>query len=207
MNPEKKDLKIILLGETGVGKTNLIKVSMGQKFEPYSTTNQSGSYYEGKYDSDNGKSYIYNLWDTAGQEMFRSLNRIFINGSKIVLIVYAINRKKSFDEIEYWISCVKEILGNGNDYILALVANKSDLYEEDQVISEAEGENKAKEHKMKFKVTSALTDAAGFKKFLHELIEDYLKLVGPEGEKFINGSSLKITVENNKKKKKKKSWC
>lgn len=201
---KKNDLKIILLGESGVGKTNLINVVMGKQFEQNTLSSQSGSYFEGSYDSKElGKSYVYNLWDTAGQEVYRSLNKIFINGSKIVMVVYAINNKKSFEEVDYWINYVRDILGSGNDYILALIANKSDLYEEDQVVNDDEGESKAHNYNIKFKVTSALTDAAGFKLFLHELIDDYIKLVGPEGEKLLYSTSLKITAQNTKKGKKK----
>ena len=200
---KKNDLKIILLGETGVGKTNLINVVMGKQFEQNSLSSQSGSYFEGNYNSKNGKCYVYNLWDTAGQEVYRSLNKIFINSSKIVMVVYAINNRKSFEEVDYWINYVKDILGNDNDYILALVANKSDLYEEDQVVSDEEGENKASSYNIKFKITSALTDAAGFKIFLHELIDDYIKLIGPEGEKLLySTTSLKISAGKNMKKKK-----
>ena len=175
-----KGIKIILLGETGVGKTNLINVASGGEFDPDNNSSISSSFTQNVFDYNN-KRYIFSLWDTAGQERFRSLNQIFIKGSKIIMIVFAIDNQNSFDQINYWVEYVKDILGKDN-YILALVANKSDLFEE-QVISDEDIINKAKEFNIKFVITSACSDAAGFKQFIHELILDYINLIGPEGEK------------------------
>ena len=98
---------------------------------------------------------------------------MFVKDSKIVLVVCAINNKKSFQEIDFWVNYTKETLGN-DKYILSLVANKSDLYNEQEVPDE-EVEKKAKELNIKFKITSAAEDAVGFRDFLNKLIEDKIK--------------------------------
>ena len=90
----------------------------------------------------NNKKYRYFLWDTAGQEKFRSMNQLFIKDSKIILIVFAINFKKSFTLIDYWYKYVKDQLGE-NGYIVSLVGNKSDLYEEDNTVKDKEIMEKA----------------------------------------------------------------
>ena len=194
-----KGIKIILLGESGVGKTNLINITAGKDFNPNSASSLASSFIESYYESEN-KKYLFCLWDTAGQERFRALNKIFIKGTKIVMVVFAINSKHSFEQIDYWVNYTKEVLGD-EKFILALVANKSDLYEE-QVIPDNDIINFAKEHNIKYTITSALSDAAGFRLFVNELVADYIKLIGPEAEEKLY-FVLKPTgnKDNNKKKK------
>ena len=127
---EIKELKVILLGETGVGKTCLINVSVGKNFEELKTSTVSSSFVLKKFMKDN-KEYILNIWDTAGEEKFRTLTKLFIKNSKIIIFVYSIDNKLSFDELSFWVSTVKELLGN--EPILGLVGNKSDLYMNEQV--------------------------------------------------------------------------
>ena len=169
---DDKIIKIILLGESGVGKTNLIQVALGQPFQKEKISTLISSYYESEIIIQN-KKYVYTLWDTAGQEVYRSLNKSFIKDSKIVILVFAINNRKSFEEIDYWINSVKESLEE-NKYIMALVANKSDLFDE-QEIPDEEIMKKGKELNIKTKITSAAEDSVGFKMFLEELLKDFVK--------------------------------
>ena len=192
----KNNIKIILLGESGVGKTNLINVSLDREFEENSASTNYCSYLEGILDYNN-KKYSYALWDTAGQEIYRSLNRIFIKESKIILFVYSINNKDSFNEMEYWINSAEEILGE-DKYIRALVGNKSDWYEE-QIVSDDDAQKLADKYKMKMKITSALTDKAGFKLFLKELIIDYIESFATEEENI----NIKLVNQNDEQSKKK----
>ena len=169
---DDKIIKIILLGESGVGKTNLIQVALDQPFQKEKISTLISSYYESEIIIQN-KKYVYTLWDTAGQEVYRSLNKSFIKDSKIVILVFAINNRKSFEEIDYWINSVKESLEE-NKYIMALVANKSDLFDE-QEIPDEEIMKKGKELNIKTKITSAAEDSVGFKMFLEELLKDFVK--------------------------------
>ena len=196
---DSKGIKSILLGESGVGKTNLIRVAMGENFVDEKTSTMTSSFYENEVEYNN-KKYLYCLWDTAGQERFRALNKIFMKNAKIVLIVFAINAERSFNEVDFWVNYTKEILGD-DKYVMALVANKSDLYE-DQEIPDDKIIEKAKSFNIKYKITSAMMDAPGFRQFLQELLIDYIKLIGPEGEKNLT-FTLMGNVDNNQKKGKK----
>ena len=201
-------IKIVLLGESGVGKTNLINVSMGKEFQQNSDSSFSSSFVSSDYKVGN-KVYTYVLWDTAGQESYRSLNKIFIKNTKVVIFVYSIENYKSFQELDYWVNIAKEELGDNSIY--AIIGNKSDLYDEQEVKDE-EAEKYAEEHNMKIKFTSALADAKGVKSFLNELISDYIKKIDPEytGEivekKKKKASNVKL-VPIPKPKKEKKKWC
>ena len=203
-----KSIKIILLGESGVGKTNLIRVATGEEFEQNSMSSSSGSYKEGYYISSSKKKYIYHLWDTAGQEAYRSLNKIFIKNAKVVIFVYAIDNEPSFKELGYWIDLAKAELGD--DFVMGIVANKIDLYEEQQVKEEVAVEF-AKNLNIKFRATSALTEPMGFKCFLEELLIDYIKRIDPNCKDEvpvyggINDNSF--TLKHGKNSKKKKNQC
>ena len=131
---DDRGIKVILLGEAGVGKTNLIHAALGGKFNPNSSTTITNEFYDSVV-SFNNKNYAYFIWDTAGQEAYRAINKIFIKDSKIIFLVFSIDSKKSFEEIDFWINYVNEILGKG-DHIIVLIGNKSDLFLNQEVEDE-----------------------------------------------------------------------
>ena len=201
MNGGGNGIKVILLGESGVGKTNLINVALDKDFEPNLESSIHSSFLVSKLDYNN-KTYLYTLWDTAGQEIYRALNKIFIKGSKVIIFVYAIDSIQSFNQIEFWINQAKETIGD-EKCIMGILANKSDLFEE-QVIQDKDGKDLAEKYNMKFCVTSACMDAEGVKKFLKELIIDYIQIANPEDEKNLN---FKLYAQKEEQVVKKKKCC
>ena len=199
-NNVKKDIKIILLGETGVGKTNLINVFFGLKFEDQIDSTLASYCNEGKFNYNN-ESYNYAIWDTAGQEKFRAISKLFIRDAQIILIVYSIINRKTFEQVNFWLNLVKENLEN-NTYILGLVANKIDLYEH-QTVTDEEGKKIAKENNIDFLVTSALKSPETFRKFVNKLLVKYIE---KEGQKIGNNDSIKINGDI-KNKTNKKQCC
>ena len=167
----EKPIKIILLGEAAVGKTNLIRVFFDLDFQDSSESNISSISFQGNFNYGN-KSYKYNVWDTAGQERFRSINKMMLKGTNIILIVYAINNKYSFEELNFWINFVKENKRN-EDYILAIVGNKIDLFEQ-QMVMEDEAQTFADKYGIELLITSAKVTPETFKTFLNRLIKLYL---------------------------------
>ena len=169
---DDNELKVILLGEAGVGKTNLINISTGGQFNE-NEQSSSNSTFSMKKLTVKGKSYAIKLWDTIGQEKLRHLTKLFYNDSKIVIFVYDITVKETFEQIKnYWIKDVEEKLGK--NIIRGIVGNKFDLFMNEQVTQE-EGEEYAKSIDAEFIVTSAKTE--GPKKFedlLTQLLEEYL---------------------------------
>ena len=174
------EIKVILVGEPGTGKTCLINVATGNDFIE-NTDSTIMSTYMTKKIVINNKEYILNLWDTAGQEKYRSMTKIFTKNSKIVIFVYAINSKASFEEMKsYWIKTLQEILGD--EAIMGIAGNKSDLYLDEQV-KEEEVRDYANSIGIKYKLVSAKEDPIRFSNFIEELVDEFLTKKGIDAKK------------------------
>ena len=113
MEEEKKEksCKIVLLGESGVGKTSIIDRFLNGRFSPDISPSQGASYGTKTIDLDETgeKKLKFDIWDTAGQEKFRSISKIFYRDADAVIFVYDITNKKSFEEIQnYWYKQVED---------------------------------------------------------------------------------------------------
>ena len=171
---ENDFIKIVLIGEMYTGKTSLINVYFGLEFsnDLPSTLSPSVSQKELQF---NGIPYIIHMWDTAGQEKYRSMTKIFIKGAQIVIFVYDITNKSTFEKLSFWVNSVEETLGK--EPILGLIGNKIDLFEK-QEIFKAKGEEYANGIGAKFYESSAKDDPKGFQEFVSSLIEELLEKKG-----------------------------
>ena len=150
---EENNFKIVLIGESGVGKTSIISQFVDQIFEDDLQTSTGGSFSSKTLTFNNGKTIKLEIWDTAGQERYRALTKIFYKNALAAVLVYDITRKQSFEELKnYWIKQIKE--SASENIILAIAANKSDLLDREQV-NEDEARNFAKENNALFYETSA----------------------------------------------------
>ena len=166
---EEEEIKVILVGEMGTGKTSLINTAIGLKFQDKTASTTTNSIVNKKMEI-NDKTYSINLWDTIGQEKYRSLTKIFMKGAKIVILVYDITNYDSFKELNFWIESTKEILTE--QPVMGIVGNKSDLFLKEEV-KESEARQLAKEKGYEFSLTSAKNSAI-FCEFLEKLIKMYL---------------------------------
>ncbi|KAI8086910.1 P-loop containing nucleoside triphosphate hydrolase protein [Gilbertella persicaria] len=143
--------KLVFLGEQSVGKTSLITRFMYDTFDStYQATIGIDFLSKTMYLED--KTVRLQLWDTAGQERFRSLIPSYIRDSSVAVIVYDMSNRDSFMNTTKWIDDVRA--ERGNEAIVVLVGNKTDLNEKREVTTE-EGEKKAKELNVMFIETSA----------------------------------------------------
>ena len=146
-------IKFILLGDTLVGKTCLINQYINKNFLNNTVQTISGGDKLIKDLYLCNKTVKLEIWDIAGAERYRAINKRFMNKAKIAAIVYDITNQKSFDNIKNWYNELKD--KNDTVEMIGIIANKSDLYEE-QVVSKDEGENYAKSIKGCFYETSAM---------------------------------------------------
>lgn len=180
---EIPSFKIVLLGETAVGKSCLISRYVNNQFLSNFVPTMGGCFStkEITYDELNKKKINLQIWDTAGQEKYRSITKMFYKDASAAILVYDITREESFLEIKnFWFKEVKE--NSSEDLVVALVGNKKDLYEYEEV-KKQEIEQYAKEYGAIFKETSAKEGTGVDEVF--RLIG--LKLISPEFyEKVVN---------------------
>ena len=116
--------KVVLLGESGVGKTCIISRYINNIFEEngISTTGASYSAKTLQFEEFGGKTIKFEIWDTAGQEKYRALTKIFYKDASIAILVYDITRKDSFDEIKkYWYHQIKDFAPNNISNIIFFI--------------------------------------------------------------------------------------
>ena len=178
-NSEKIEevIKLIIIGSVSVGKTSLLIRYATGKFQNILKSTSTPSYIP-KTKMVNNKLYEIRLWDTAGQEKYRSLTKIFIKDAKIALLVYAIDDENSFKDLDMWLNIVKEV--NNEKIILGIAANKADLYDKAKVTDE-QGKQYAKKIGASWSSTSSLQDDNGIDGLVDELLEKYLKIKGNNG--------------------------
>ena len=146
--------KVVLLGDSGVGKTCIIARYISGSFDKNSPTTNGASFCSKNVRFDQlGKNLLLDIWDTAGQEKYKALTKFFYKDAAVCILVYDITRKESFDNLkDYWYNQLKE--NSDKNIIIGVAGNKSDLYENEQV-KENEARDWAKEIGAVFELTSA----------------------------------------------------
>ncbi len=170
--------KIVLIGDSGVGKTNILSRFINNEF---SLTTQAtvGVEFGSKIIKKGEKLIKLQIWDTAGQERYKSITSAYYKGSKGAFVVYDISRKSTFDNVDKWID---ELKNHGSeDVFIMLVGNKSDLKDKRE-ISEEDVQKKAQLYNVAFCETSAL-EGKNIEYAFENLINEITKKVEKEREK------------------------
>lgn len=155
--------KYIIIGDTGVGKSCLLLQFTDKRFQPVHDLTIGVEFGARMVQIDNRQIKLQ-IWDTAGQESFRSITRSYYRGAAGALLVYDITRRETFNHLTRWL---EEARQNANQsMVIMLIGNKSDLDHRRQV-SREEGEKFAKEHGLIFLETSAKTAANVEEAFIH----------------------------------------
>ena len=183
--------KILLLGDSEVGKSCfLMRYSENVFIENYITT--IGLDYKLKtVKLDTGKTIKVQLWDTAGQDKYRTIAKNYYKGSHGILLLYDITKQSSFDNIREWVRDIKEEVSE--KAIIFLIGNKIDI-EEERKISKEKGEELAEEFKIPFFEASAKSGKnvdEVFKALYNKICEIYGDLERERGSKLIKKSKMK----------------
>ena len=203
---EEEDFcKVVLLGEAGVGKTSIISRFINGTFEERLMSTNGAAYVNKNMELPEYENKIikFEIWDTAGQEQYRSLNKIFYKDAAICILVYDITNLKSFNSlIDYW---YKEILDTApKNTIIGLAANKSDL-DDKEIVQEEIAREFAKQINAIFMYTSACK-SFGIDELFHFLGCKYIDPTFKVDDKKLNDvkNSFKQNsqIEYNKKDKK-----
>ena len=193
--------KIVLVGDSGVGKTNLLLRYLKNEFNTQTKATVGVEFGNTKVQIDNALIKAQ-IWDTAGQERYRSITSAYYKGAHGALIVYDITRKDSFDSVEKWLSDLKN---NGEEkMVIMAIGNKCDMVNE-RVISTEDGEAKAQRNNIAFLETSALNAtnvAKAFDELIQKLYVAFKKDFEDNDEDDLgeNANTIEIRTGNSKKK-------
>lgn len=212
--PKVPGCKVVLLGDSGVGKTCIISRYTSGSFDKNIASTNGASYCSKMVKFEElGKNLLLDVWDTAGQEKYRALTKFFYKDASVVILVYDITREESFNNLKnYWYNQLQE---NCKNVVIGLAGNKCDLYEEEKV-SEVEAREFADKIGAIFELTSAKNNT-GINDIFEKVGNKYLdpnfqdKKKQDEEEKKQEGKSDNIVLDKNdnekKEKPKKKGFC
>ncbi|KAF7112851.1 hypothetical protein RHSIM_Rhsim09G0148900 [Rhododendron simsii] len=147
-------VKLVLLGDSGVGKSCIVLRFVRGQFDPTSKVTVGASFLSQTIALQDSTTVKFEIWDTAGQERYAALAPLYYRGAAVAVVVYDITSPDSFIKAQYW---VKELQKHGSpDIVMALVGNKADLQEKREVPVQ-DGIDYAEKNGMFFIETSAKT--------------------------------------------------
>ena len=190
------EARVITLGDSGVGKTNFIFRFIDDKFSLnyFSTYGIDTKFKNVKLE--NGCEIKFKIFDTAGQERFKSISQNYIKKANGILLMYDISDKDSFNNIENWMETINE--NSGSKMSIVLIATKCDL-KEDRKITKEEGEELAKKFGLHFYETSSKNNI-NIKEAFYDIANQVIEK--DKGKKIFDD-----TVDLKNKKDKKKECC
>ena len=195
-NIKRKKFNVSLLGESEVGKTRISNNYLGKDLDEFTLSTIGIESYMDTAEFD-GTEYKFKIYDTAGQERYRSISKSTIKITDGFLLVFSVNNRKSFELINYWYDSIKDVIDIKKKVII-LIGNKIDL--PNREVTNAEAVSFAKSKNIKYFETSAKT-GFGIKEAFRELYQDIYDLFKSSKEKTENNIDLN---EGNKDKKESK---
>jgi Ras-related protein Rab-5C len=172
--------KLVLLGESGVGKSSVVLRLMRNGFSENINSTVGASFFRFTCNVSDDTAVYFDIWDTAGQERFKSLASMYYRGAAAAMVVFEINVADTFEKASYW---VRELHANSPETIVMLVGNKKDLEGERQVPL-ADAQRRAAEMNTLYAETSARSGEGvleAFQAVAHKLVETNSTLNVREG--------------------------
>lgn len=186
--------KLVLLGSAAVGKTTIIQVFLGNGMDPAVSPTIFSMFTSYLARASNGQEVNLAIWDTAGQEVYRSLAPSYYRDAQLILLVFSVTDKESFNSLQKWIN---DIQGNNSSSSILLCGNKIDLVA-DRVISSEDIQSFAQKNELPYIEVSAKTGENIDYAFQH-LIDSVATSETPE--------SVIISDETHQKPQSEDKWC
>mmetsp|Transcript_11661 Transcript_11661/g.19904 ORF Transcript_11661/g.19904 Transcript_11661/m.19904 type:complete len:198 (-) Transcript_11661:67-660(-) len=167
---EEVQLKLLLIGNSGVGKSCVLVRFVDDEFDEDTPCTIGVDYKNTVFDDFHGKRVNLSIWDTAGQEKFRSLTSSYYRGTHGIVVVFDVNDRESFDNVDQWIN-EAQLYAVKCDPVMLLIGNKID--KPDRVVSKKEATEFARSKGMVYIETSAKTKV-GIQQTFEELVQKIL---------------------------------
>ena len=202
--------KIIIIGDSAVGKTCIFKKITSNTFNEKSIStigmDRRTLFFTIKDSKGSDLEIEVQLWDTAGQERFRSITTTYYKSSQGLLLMYDITKRETFSNVENWIENVNDSLGNNNDYLIVLMGNKLDLVKdkpEARDVTEEEAQKLCQEKNIFWGGECSAKDFSEeeLRNIFTKYTQEIYKKVG------VNIVKGEMVTPNNNDNKKKKSFC
>ena len=194
-----KKCKILLIGDSKVGKTCLIsRYAIGVFNEDYIST--VGFDSRQKEEIINNEKVLVKIFDTAGQERFKSITANYLRNAEGVILVYDLTSTESFESLKFWIESIKNNLGNDEPIPIIIIGNKIDL-EDARQINKSVAEKFAKDNNYKYFETSAKTGEGvddAFREIVKQILGRNDKFDDEKGENTVKIEDKKGSVEKKK---------
>ena len=177
--------KLIIIGNNGTGKSSLIKSAVSSEFINDYQTTIAFEYSSMMIKVNNDKTYKLQIWDTCGQEIYRSLISNCYRNASLAVLLYSINDMKSFEALDEWVNDLREKASS--DILIFLVGNKSDL-EDERVIEFEQGKQYSKDKNLHFFAeTSAKIRNNAKDIFIEAAKQLHLASIGKSNNAFMSG--------------------
>ena len=194
---KRTKFNVSILGESTVGKTSMINNLKGYEFDPFQIATIGVDDFSDEVEFEN-KKYKFKIFDTAGQERYKSISTNTIQLADGFLIVFSVVDKNSFELLDKWINSINEKV-DIKTKIIILAGNKADIDDDKRQVSREEAENYAKSKNLLYFETSAKS-GLNIKEAFNKLYEDIFNL----NKKLIEKENIELTKEDKNKNKKKK---
>ena len=174
--PEEKvqeklyDIKVVLLGDQAVGKSSLVHQFCFHKFEEKHKVTIGGAYLQQEAKLKNGDILKLHIWDTGGQERFRSMASVYYKDALAAILVYDVSNPQSLESLDYWINELHENVDN-EKFIISIAGNKCDLPIDMRKISYAQGKNFADERGINMFIETSAKTGYGIKELFSYLAQ------------------------------------
>ena len=194
MSTDEYVYKVLLLGDTTVGKTCFLMKYTDKTFQDIHMATIGLDYRLKSMKLKSGKNIKLQIWDTAGQDRFRAITKNYYKGSHGIILIYDVTNVQTFENVKQWVSQIREEASA--NVIIYIAGNKIDM-EEERKVNKEEGEKLAEELGFPFVETSAKSGIN-----INETFEDLVERIDK-----IYGNSLQKVTRNNLYKAKDKKCC
>ena len=166
------EVKICLLGDVNAGKTSIASRFCKNSFTDNYINTIGGAYQQQNIVLNNGAKIKLHIWDTSGQDRFRSMTNLYYRDAQVAILTYDVTNEQSLESLNYWLNELNDKVEIDN-MVLCLAGNKSDIESSKRQVSTAKGKAFAEEHNMIFYETSAKTGAGVKELFQAIAVKEY----------------------------------